>query len=111
MGPNGLWHVTLTVGGDAQAPSDVRAAMERLSDERPFMLSGRYAAERAEFSYWEEAGDCADAAALALRLWGEHRVSAGLPAWSVCGLEVLSREEYQRRDHLPLAEPGSWQPF
>ena len=111
MSPNGLWHVTLTVGGDAQATSDVRAAMQRLSDERPFMLSGRYGAERAELSYWEEAGDCADAAALALRLWFEHRRTAGLPDWSVCGLEVLSREEYVRRDYMLLAEPGSWRPF
>ena len=111
MDPEGLWHVTLSVGGDAQAPTGVREALERLSHERPFMLSGRYGAERAVFSYWEEADDCADAAALALRLWGEHRRTAGLPAWSVCGLEVLSREEYVRRDHALLAEPGSWEPF
>jgi len=109
--PTGLWHVTLTVGGHAHPPTEVRAAMERLSDERPFMLSGRYSGERAEFSYWEEAGDCSDAAALALRLWGEHRRTAGLPDWSVCGLEVLARDEYIRRDHLLLAEPGTWQPF
>lgn len=106
-----LWHVTLTVGGDRQPVDEVRAALERLSSERPFMLSGRYAAELAEFSYWEEADDLADAAALALRLWGEHLRTAGLPAWSVCGLEVLSRTEYVRRDHLVLAEPGTWQPF
>ena len=106
-----LWHVTLTVGGERQPVDEVRAALERLSSERPFMLSGRYAAELAEFSYWEEADDLADAAALALRLWGEHRRTAGLPAWSVCGLEVLSRAEYVRRDHLVLAEPGTWQPF
>ena len=106
-----LWHVTLMVGGERHAVEDVRAALERLSDERGFMLSGRYGAQLAEFSYWDEAADLADVAALALRLWGEHRSSAGLPAWSVCGLEVLSRDEYQRRDHLPLVEPGSWQPF
>ena len=111
MDPTGLWHVRLTVGGEAYPVGEVRAAMQRLSDERPFMLSGRYAAELAEFSYWEEAQDCADAAALALRLWWEHRQTAGLPDWSVFGLEVLSREEYMRRDHLMLAEPGSWQPF
>jgi hypothetical protein len=106
-----LWHVTLTVGGDAHPVDDVRGALERLSAERPFMLSGRYSESRAEFSYWEEADDLSDAAALALRLWGEHRRTAGLPAWSVEGLEVMSRDEYVRRDHLLLAEPGSWQPF
>ena len=111
MDPSGLWHVRLSVGGGEQPLADVRAAMERLSEERPFMLSGRYGGELAEFSYWEEAADCAAAAALALRLWGEHRRSAGLPDWSVCGLEVLSREEYVRRDQLMLVEPGTWQPF
>jgi hypothetical protein len=111
MDPNGLWHVTLTVGGDTHPVAEVHAAMQRLSDERPFMLSGRYGGELAELSYWEEAADCADAAALALRLWGEHRRTAGLPDWSVCGLEVLSRDEYVRRDQLVLAEPGTWHPF
>ena len=106
-----LWHVTLTVGGEEHPVEEVRCALERLSAERPFMLSGRYAPSRAEFSYWDEADDLADAAALALRLWGEHRRTAGLPAWAVQGLEVLSRAEYVRRDHLLLAEPGSWQPF
>jgi len=107
----GLWHVTLTVGGDALPVEEVRAAMERLSAERPFMLSGRYSSELAEFSYWDEAEECADACAIALRLWGDHRRTAGLPAWSVHGLEVLSREQYVRRDQLVLAEPGSWRPF
>jgi hypothetical protein len=109
--PNGLWHVTLTVGGDEHSATEVREAMQRLSEERAFMLSGRYSTRLAELSYWDEAGDCADAAALALRLWGEHRRTAGLPDWSVCGLEVLSREEYVRRDEIVLAEPGSWQPM
>lgn len=111
MHVDGMWHVTLTVCGDTEAPEDVRAALERLADERPFLLSGRYGSERAELSYWEEAEDCGDACALALRLWGEHRRTAGLPAWSVCGLEVLSRQEYMRRDTAKLAEPGSWRPF
>jgi hypothetical protein len=106
-----LWHVTLSVGGEAHPVEEVRGALERLSEERPFMLSGRYAESRAEFSYWEEAEELSDAAALALRLWGEHRRTAGLPAWSVKGLEVMSRDEYMRRDHLLLVKPGSWQPY
>jgi len=48
-----LWHVTLTVGGDEHPADEVRVALERLSEERPFMLSGRYSESRAEFSYWE----------------------------------------------------------
>ena len=45
------------------------AALERLSAERPFFLSGRYAEGRAELRYWEEAQDCSDACAMALRVW------------------------------------------
>lgn len=93
----GIWHVVLTVGGTAVDPSEIRSALERLTQERPFLLSARYAADRAELRYWEEARDVDDAAALALRLWGEHRLSAGLPAWRVTGLEVVDRATYQRR--------------
>lgn len=92
-----MWHVTVTVGGQRVDPLEVRAALERLSLERPFLLTARYAADRAEVRYWEEARDVDDAAALALRLWGEHRVSAGLPPWRVIGLEVIDRQTWQRR--------------
>jgi hypothetical protein len=106
-----LWHVTLTLSGDHQSPGDVLAALERLSAERPFFLAGRYAAGKAELRYWEEAADCGDACAMALRLWFDHRESAMLPAWQVVGLEVVSREEHQRRDGASLAAAGGWQPF
>ena len=93
----GMWHVTLTVGGEPVQASVIRTALERLTHERPFLLSARYATDRAEVRYWEEARDVDDAAALALRLWGEHRLSAGLPAWRVTGLEVVDRATFQRR--------------
>jgi hypothetical protein len=92
-----MWHVTVTVGGERTDPREVRAALERLSLERPFLLTARYAADRAEVRYWEEARDIDDAAALALRLWGEHRATAGLPPWRVIGLEVIDRQTWQRR--------------
>lgn len=92
-----MWHVTLTVVGVAMEPGEVRAALERLTHEQPFLLSARYAADRAELRYWEEAPELEDAAALALRLWGEHRGSAQLPAWRVAGLEVVDRATFQRR--------------
>jgi hypothetical protein len=111
MTANGLWHVTLTVAGDARDPADVLAALERLSAERPFFLSGRYAGERAELRYWEEAHDCADACALALRLWFEHLESAALPPWRVVALEAVARDEHQRRDGTALAPAGGWRPF
>jgi hypothetical protein len=106
-----LWHVTLTVAGDQLEPAAVLGALERLGRERPFFLSGRYDGDRAELRYWEEAGTCADACAMALRLWGEHRESAVLPPWQVCGLEVISRDEHQRRDGSAVSSAGGWTRF
>ncbi|HEY5456759.1 MAG TPA: hypothetical protein VIJ96_14945 [Acidothermaceae bacterium] len=110
-----LWHVTVTVGGDSMETGLVRAALERLSGEQPFLLSGRYSSDKAEVRYWEEAPECADAAALALRLWGEHRSTAGLPQWHVLGIEVVDREIFQHRGGdaaVSLVAPaGGWRPF
>lgn len=92
-----LWHVVITVAGPGVDPREVRAGLERLCAERAFLLSCQYAVDRAELSYWEEADDLDDAAALALRLWGEHRASARLPAWHVVGLEVLDRDTFYWR--------------
>jgi hypothetical protein len=110
-----LWHVTLTVGGEPVETSVLRAALERLSEERPFLLSGRYGDERAELRYWEEAPDCADATAMALRLWSEHRESANLPDWHVRGIEVVDRQVFQRRagetGGTLVTPAGGWRPF
>lgn len=92
-----LWHVTLTLAGDAVEPRIVRNALVRLRDQRPFLHSLRYAGERAEVQYWEEADSLLDASSLALRVWNEHRESAGLPWWEVVGLEVLLRAVFQDR--------------
>jgi hypothetical protein len=92
-----LWHVTLSVSG-AEAPlADVRRALEQLAHDHPFLLTSRYAGDHAEIRYWEEARDLHDAAAVALRLWGEHRASAKLPPWEIVGLEVVDRETYHQR--------------
>ena len=111
LAPQGMWHVTLTVGGDEHAIDEVLAALQRLADERPFFLSGRYDGEHAELQYWEEADDCADACALALRLWPEHRQSAALPDWDVTGIAVLTREEHVRRESPAVVGAGLWQRF
>jgi hypothetical protein len=100
-----MWYVTLTVAGDAVAPESVRSALEQLANDHPFLLTGRFAADRAEVSYWEEARDVHDAAALALRLWGEHRRTAGLPPWEIVGLEVIDRQTYHTRC-AALVSPG-----
>ena len=92
-----LWHVTVTVAGEAVEPLIVRNALRRLNDERGFMQSLKYAAGRAEIQYWEEGETLLDAASLALRVWNEHRHSAGLPRWEVVGLEVLERPIFLSR--------------
>ncbi|MEV8127910.1 hypothetical protein AB0P07_28230 [Streptomyces sp. NPDC085944] len=92
-----LWHVTLSVSG-ARAPlTEVRRALEQLAHDHPFLLTSRYADDHAEIRYWEEARDLHDAAAVALRLWGEHRQTAGLPPWEIVGLEVIDRATYHQR--------------
>ncbi|GAA2661339.1 hypothetical protein [Streptomyces lunalinharesii] len=92
-----LWHVTLSVSG-AEAPlKEVRRALEQLAHDHPFLLTSRYANDHAEIRYWEEARDLHDAAAVALRLWGEHRSTAKLPPWEIVGLEVIDRETYHQR--------------
>lgn len=92
-----LWHVTVTVSGAANDPEVVYAAMERLKRAHAFLHSLRYASDRAEICYWEQAPEMLDAAAMAMRVWNEHRETAGLPRWEVVGLEVLEQETYQVR--------------
>jgi hypothetical protein len=103
--PLPLWHVTLTVAGEPYDVELLRPGLDRLVVERPFMLSVRYDAGRAELRYWDEAEDVDDAAALALRLWGDHRVSCDLPAWRVVGLEVLDRGTVRARGAGRPANP------
>ncbi|WP_189108304.1 hypothetical protein [Streptomyces camponoticapitis] len=95
-----LWHITLSVSGPEAPLTEVRRGLEQLAHDHPFLLTSRYANDHAEIRYWEEARDLHDAAAVALRLWGEHRSSAKLPPWEIVGLEVIDRETY----HLRIAE-------
>lgn len=92
-----LWHITLSVSGQEAPLNEVRRALEQLAHDHPFLLTSRYAADHAEIRYWEEARDLHDAAAVALRLWGEHRHTAKLPPWEIVGLEVIDRETYHQR--------------
>ncbi|WP_328538777.1 hypothetical protein [Streptomyces sp. NBC_00344] len=95
-----LWHITLSVSGPAAPLKEVRRGLEQLAHDHPFLLTSRYANDHAEIRYWEEARDLHDAAAVALRLWGEHRSTSRLPPWEIVGLEVIDRETY----HLRIAE-------
>lgn len=92
-----LWFVTVTVSGARVPAETVREGLERLSLEQPFLVSAGYASSRAEIRYWDESIDVEGAASLALALWREHEVSAGLPPWKVVGLEVVDRDTARRR--------------
>ncbi|MFE1955557.1 MULTISPECIES: hypothetical protein [Streptomyces] len=110
-----LWHVTLSVSGTEAPIAEVRRALEQLAHDHPFLLTSRYAADHAEIRYWEEARDLHDAAAVALRLWGEHRRTSRLPPWEIVGLEVIDRRTYHQRiaaGYGPLpATPVGIHPF
>ena len=97
MSQGRLWHVTVTVAGDHIAPVEVKAELNRLAAQHGFLHSMRYAESCAELTYWDEAPGILDAAALAMRVWDEHRVSADLPHWQVTGLEVLEQSVHARR--------------
>ncbi|MFP5348151.1 MAG: hypothetical protein ACLGIA_14135 [Actinomycetes bacterium] len=97
-----LWHVTLVMAGRRVDPEALHAGLERLQGEQPFLASARYGSDRVEIRYWDEAENVDDAAAMALRIWPEHRASAGLPDWHVVGLEVLDRETLHERSERGL---------
>ncbi len=87
-----LWHVRVTLAGDPCDPGPLDDALRALCEANPFLASVRYRSDRAEVTYWDEAENADDAAALALRVWNDHRRSLGLPAWEVVGLEVVDRD-------------------
>jgi len=106
--PLPLWSVTLTLAGDAADEAEVRAGLDRLLAQSPFLSSVRYSAGRVELRYWDEAEGPDDAAAMALRLWPEHRESAGLPDWCVVGVEVVDRGTVEHR--AAQRARGGWRP-
>lgn len=101
-----MWHVTVTVAGDPVSSDSIKTALERLSEQHPFLLAGRFSVDRAEVRYWEEADDAETAVSLALHLWNEHLDSAGLPPWEVVGVEVIDRETFHRRGQWVAERPG-----
>ncbi|WP_370093285.1 hypothetical protein [Streptacidiphilus sp. MAP12-20] len=103
-----IWHVVLNVAGQVTPLPQLKQGLEQLAHEHPPFLTARYASDHAEIRYWEQADDLQDAAAMALRLWGEHRVSAALPPWEVVGLEVVDRPTYHKRIAEGYGEPPAF---
>lgn len=95
-----LWHVRLTVAGDQVEPLLLRAALSRLREERPFIDTVEFTGTGAELQYWDEGSAMLDVASLALRLWTEHRESAGLPSWEIVGLEVVEKSVRDARSGI-----------
>jgi hypothetical protein len=91
------WHVTVTVAREPVEPLLMRSALLRFSEERPFLESMRFTSSGAEIKFWDEGESMIDVASLALRVWNEHRDSAGLPRWEVVGLEVVERTIHHNR--------------
>ncbi|MCE0535793.1 hypothetical protein LWF15_09735 [Kineosporia rhizophila] len=110
-----LWFVTVTVGGGALVLPEVRAALERLSVERAFVVSIRYDRTRAQVRYWDECDDAAQATRQALSLWGDEEVFEELPGWRVSGLEVVdlasAQQQWDRDGHQRVYALGEIVPF
>jgi len=92
-----MWFVTVTVSGPPADTDSVRSSLERLSAERPFVVSARYSADRAEVRYWDESDEVEVAVSQALRMWRDHALTARLPRWRVVGVEVVDRETARLR--------------
>jgi hypothetical protein len=110
-----LWFVTVTIGGDALAQDEVRAALERLSVERAFVVSIRYDRNHAQVRYWDECDDAALATRQALSLWGDEEVFEELPGWRVSGLEVVdlatAQHQWDFHEHPRVYALGEIVPF
>jgi len=96
-GPLPLWSVTVTVAGPGTDVDALRAGLDQLLAASPFISSVRYCGSRVELRYWDEARDADDAAAMALRLWTDHRPVTCLPEWPVVGVEVVDRATVEHR--------------
>lgn len=94
------WHVTLTLSGETVEPLIVRAAMQRLNEERLFLDSVTSTGDSVEIQFWDQGENMLDVASLAMRLWNEHRESAKLPDWEVVGLEIVEKDVRERRSSL-----------
>lgn len=107
-----MWHITVLVMGSPKPMNQVHEALERLNLEHPFLLEARYAPDRAEIRYWEEAPDMAEAAQIGSLMWSNHQRPARLPSWEVIDLRVRERDTYlEQRSLRSIPHGGRIVPF
>lgn len=104
-----LWHITILLAGDPIPLDALGRGLRRLCDLDPANMAARYRAGAVELQFWDEGSDLETVALAAAQLWRSSRQGAGLPDWSLVGLQVLERARWrERRLTLPLAmAPGS----
>ena len=96
-----LWHVTVTVAGVPMEPLIVRGALQRLNEQRPFISTLRFSADRAEIGYWDEAETLVDAASLGLRLW--NTIVAKVRQVAVRIVDLLIHERHTKASFVVLS--------
>lgn len=104
-----LWHVTLLVAGPPAPEQQLAQGLRELCARDPGNLAARYRADQVELQFWDEGRDLQQVAAAATALWREGRADAGLPDWSLVGLEVLDRQRWREHRAAPprAIRPGS----
>jgi len=104
-----LWHITLLAAGPPAPEQQLAQGLRELCALDPGNMAARYRANQVELQFWDEGPDLQRVAASATVLWREGRAEAGLPDWSLVGLEVLDRQRWgERQAAVPRAiRPGS----
>lgn len=108
-GSGPLWHITVSVSGASAPREQVEAALHRLCDLDPMNVGARFTTDTAVLQFWDEGPDVRIVAQAAVSWWEAVRADAGLPEWSLSGLEVMDRHLWQERGRWPrpAIAPGS----
>lgn len=108
-GPGPLWHVTVSVSGASASPEHLSAALHRLCALDPMNVGARYSTDTAVLQFWDEGAALSVVAQAAVAWWEAVRADAGLPEWSLTGLEVMDQHLWQQRGGQPrrAIAPGS----
>lgn len=108
-----MWHVTMQVSGEPAPAGQIDKALRRLCEQDPGNMGARYATTGAELQFWDEGADIEQVVQAAVALWQRARGNAGLPAWTLIGIDVAERTLWRlRQTDAPVAiAPGSVVPL